>query len=106
MAAKINSKTRRLIKQTLSENKKKYPCVFCKILFDVDNLTIEHIIPKKEGGSNRLYNLALSCVVCNTNRDQANFYEYLLWMNNKDAVKPKGARSGGNKNRFYKRRKE
>jgi len=52
-------------------------CVFCginmvqsKSEFDnqVNRVSIEHILPKSEGGTNRMDNLCLSCNRCNSNK--------------------------------------
>jgi len=106
MAAKINSKKRKQIKEILSKGHKKYHCIFCKRVFLVTDLTIEHIIPKKDGGSNEITNLVLSCKICNQHRDRADFCKYVIWMNNRIIGKPCGTKSGGNGNRFYKKRRK
>lgn len=106
MASKINSKKRKTIKNTIAKGKKISCCVFCKKEFLTSNLTIEHIIPKKYGGTNELNNLVLSCRICNFHRDRADYFEYMKWMDNLVDVKPKGARSGGNRSRLNRRKYE
>lgn len=50
-------------------------CIFCnkKLLINedgslVNHATIEHIIPKSQGGSDEIKNLALACKQCNTEK--------------------------------------
>jgi len=43
-------------------------CVYCYKQFEtyqVPDVTIDHVVPRKFGGSNRLHNLVLSCENCN-----------------------------------------
>lgn len=44
------------------------PCVYCKNIFIIDELTIEHIIPLSLGGSNDDDNITLACAPCNQRR--------------------------------------
>ena len=50
-------------------------CVYC----NAENvpLEIEHIIPKSKGGTNRVSNLALSCVKCNQKKGNKTLEEFL-----------------------------
>lgn len=101
MTSKLNSQRRRVIKNILSKGNKKYHCAFCKSVLDIKHLTIEHILPKNNGGSNKISNLILTCRTCNNHRCRGDFYKYSIWMMN-DVEKPKGTKSGGNKNRKLK----
>jgi len=40
-------------------------CVYCGIELTLRTATVEHVIPQSHGGTNELYNLALSCSDCN-----------------------------------------
>ncbi|HEY5268330.1 MAG TPA: HNH endonuclease signature motif containing protein [Candidatus Saccharimonadales bacterium] len=42
-----------------------YPCAYCKKVFIVDMLTIEHIVPLCLGGTNDRDNITLACGPCN-----------------------------------------
>ncbi len=51
-----------------------YQCVYCG---KKDTpLEIEHIVPKSRGGSNRVSNLAISCVDCNQRKDNQTAEEF------------------------------
>lgn len=91
MAAKINSKQVKFIKETLSGGLDKYYCCFCLKIFETIDLTIEHIIPKIFGGTNELINLALSCETCNNERNQANFSAFRDYKMGLLKKKPKGS---------------
>lgn len=41
------------------------PCCYCKYVFLIDNLTIEHIVPLLNNGTNDPENIALACAPCN-----------------------------------------
>lgn len=43
-------------------------CVWCGCQLDLDNSTIEHIIPLKRGGLDNANNRTLACVPCNSSR--------------------------------------
>jgi len=91
MAAKINSKRVKQIKYILSYGLEMYHCCFCLEIFSLDNLTIEHILPKISGGTNELINLALSCDACNNDRNHSNFSEYRDYKCGLINKKPAGA---------------
>ena len=43
-------------------------CCYCRREFPPDELTIEHLLPKSEGGGNNYENLRLACYPCNYGR--------------------------------------
>ncbi len=43
-------------------------CYHCGYAFTVHQLTIEHLVPHSQGGSNKLANLRLACWQCNNQR--------------------------------------
>ena len=63
---RMNSKQSRKL-----ENKKELlrrssnTCVYCSCELTLENMTVDHIKPKSEGGSNMLYNMAACCYKCN-----------------------------------------
>jgi 5-methylcytosine-specific restriction endonuclease McrA len=44
------------------------PCCYCKRVFLIDELTIEHLVPLSLGGTNNTDNIALACAPCNHKR--------------------------------------
>lgn len=44
-----------------------YCCEYCRsqLKFSMDSFSVEHIVPRSQGGSDELSNLALSCQGCN-----------------------------------------
>lgn len=43
-------------------------CSYCKKKICIQNMTLEHLIPKSYKGTNHLYNLCLVCQKCNEKR--------------------------------------
>ncbi len=43
-------------------------CIWCKEQFTIEDLTLEHMTRRREGGSNSIDNLMLACSPCNTKR--------------------------------------
>jgi 5-methylcytosine-specific restriction endonuclease McrA len=46
-------------------------CIYCSQKFPIDQLTLEHLVPRSLGGANALYNLRLACLPCNSRRGAA-----------------------------------
>jgi 5-methylcytosine-specific restriction endonuclease McrA len=44
-------------------------CAYCARQYDPDDLTIDHIIPSKQGGSNYIANICLACPRCNFSKN-------------------------------------
>ncbi|MGL4741613.1 MAG: HNH endonuclease [Sarcina sp.] len=45
-----------------------YKCVRCKKKFRKKDIDVDHIIPKRYGGSDKLYNLQAMCKHCNRSK--------------------------------------
>ena len=58
---RINSQ----LKKKLFKDMFMAPCCYCKLVFMMDDLTIEHITPRCLGSSNEPHNIALACAPCN-----------------------------------------
>lgn len=58
---KINSQ----LKKRLFGHLSIAPCCYCRRVFLLDELTIEHMKPLTLGGSNEDHNIALACAPCN-----------------------------------------
>ena len=46
----------------------KVPCFWCKVELTFKQATVEHVIPRSEGGTNDVENLAIACGCCNQGR--------------------------------------
>lgn len=46
----------------------RYKCVACKKKFTKDKITIDHRIPKRDGGTDDLWNLQPMCRSCNSSK--------------------------------------
>ena len=60
-----------------------HPCIYCKYVFTYSQLTIEHLIPLSDGGSNEPSNIALACAACNHSKGKES------WMLKKQIMKEK-----------------
>lgn len=47
---------------------KKYRCIDCKKLFLKEDITIDHRIPKRKGGTDDIWNLQPMCRSCNSSK--------------------------------------
>lgn len=50
-------------------------CYYCKKVFLVDNLTIEHLKPLLFGGTNSDDNIALACAPCNQEKGKEAWFQ-------------------------------
>lgn len=53
-------------------------CVWCFESKTFDNLTLDHIVPWSEGGTERTYNLVTACEECNTKRGNKSIWEFAM----------------------------
>lgn len=60
---KINAKLKRQYNHLFMT-----PCCYCKAVFMVTDLTVEHIVPLCLGGTNEAANITLACASCNQNK--------------------------------------
>ena len=56
-------------------NKQEHKCNYCKMQFLEHNLTIDHMLPRSEKGSNNIENLQLLCFGCHRGK---NIHENIL----------------------------
>jgi 5-methylcytosine-specific restriction endonuclease McrA len=56
------------LKRKLCNNITSAPCCYCKEIFTIDKLTIEHLVPHILGGTNEKSNIDLACTTCNQQR--------------------------------------
>lgn len=53
-------------------------CIYCENKFkDVEDATIDHILPKIKGGTNNINNLGLACSECNREKGNLLLTEYI-----------------------------
>lgn len=52
-------------------------CHYCGNYFPFHKITFDHVIRKRDGGSNRMENLVLACLPCNQYREMDNASEYV-----------------------------
>ncbi len=60
----------------LFAGRKRVPCCFCGRLLTLDQATMEHVVPRSQGGPNVLENLEISCSPCNQERGVTEFDEF------------------------------
>lgn len=68
---KINNKLKRKLFGHLTLS----PCYYCKKIFLVEDLTIEHLLALCLGGGNDPSNIALACSPCNKNQGRLAWFE-------------------------------
>jgi 5-methylcytosine-specific restriction endonuclease McrA len=51
------------------------PCCYCKSVFFVEDLTVEHVTPLCLGGTNDPTNIALACSPCNHGRGKEAWFK-------------------------------
>ena len=56
-----------------------YTCAYCGRKYKASRLTIDHITPRKQGGTNKNTNLVTSCDSCNSQKGAMNLGEYIAW---------------------------
>ena len=52
-------------------------CAGCKVLFEIRNLTVDHIVARQRGGTDHLDNLQLLCGACNSMKGTKTQEEFL-----------------------------
>jgi len=79
---KLRKQKRRKQKKINSQLKKNLfghlfiaPCCYCKTVFLVSDLTVEHIIPLCLEGTNDPANIALACQPCNHERGRQSWFQ-------------------------------
>jgi 5-methylcytosine-specific restriction endonuclease McrA len=58
-------------------------CCYCGKKFDTKELNLDHVMPKSRGGKTNWENIVLSCIPCNTNKDDRTPKEAHLHMHYK-----------------------
>jgi 5-methylcytosine-specific restriction endonuclease McrA len=78
----VKRRTTGFAKDFLDETKNP-KCIYCNCKLTPTNATTDHIIPISKGGNNTQVNFLVSCLKCNSERGDMDFYRYLRMKNNK-----------------------
>ena len=78
----VKRRTTGLAKESLDE-KKNARCIYCNRKLNIQNATMDHIVPISKGGNNCQVNLITCCFVCNNERGDMEFTKYLKLKNEK-----------------------
>lgn len=78
----VKRRTTGFAKDFLDETKNP-KCIYCNCKLTPTNATTDHIIPISKGGNNTQVNFLVSCLNCNSERGDMDFYRYLKMKNNK-----------------------
>jgi 5-methylcytosine-specific restriction endonuclease McrA len=65
-----------LLKLALMDGQPTAPCCHCCTHFTKGKLTLDHIVPRSQGGKYVLDNVALACADCNEERGDEDFEEF------------------------------
>src|SRR5690606_23899281 len=74
-ARRLQLKINQKLKRKLVDNNNKMLCCYCHFVFSMQELTIEHIVPRFLGGTNDESNVALACLPCNKQRGEESWRE-------------------------------
>ena len=67
-----NSKFKRRLKRSLLYRTGPV-CMYCKTEFLIEDLTLDHVVPKSAGGLLTLDNLVLACFPCNQRKGNGTY---------------------------------
>jgi hypothetical protein len=74
LEAVTSSEAKRKWRQSIKE-KWNYECAYCG---SEDNLTLDHIVPRSKGGSDRITNVLCACKKCNHLKGHQKWYDWYL----------------------------
>lgn len=74
LEAITSTEAKRKWRQSIKEHWN-YQCAYCG---NEENLTLDHIIPKSKGGSDRITNLVCACKQCNHHKGHQKWNEWYL----------------------------
>lgn len=57
--------------------KKNYTCIYCREKFNKKDLTIDHVLPRRFGGTSKKSNIAVSCRDCNQKKGSLLLTQFL-----------------------------
>ncbi len=73
----IRIEVARAIRYHLYAGEKRKPCMWCATPLEIDEATIEHIVPASHGGELSLQNAGIACTSCNQKRGTRSVDEFL-----------------------------
>jgi 5-methylcytosine-specific restriction endonuclease McrA len=76
MVAKLTSQAAKRRKRHLFRYRVACPCIYCARFIGFKSATIEHLVRRCDGGTNRRGNLYISCEKCNSKREERSIKEW------------------------------
>lgn len=74
LEAITSSEAKRKWRQSIKE-KWNYQCAYCG---SEENLTLDHIVPRSKGGSDRVTNILCACKECNNTKGHQAWYDWYM----------------------------
>lgn len=62
-------------------NHKKFKCAYCLNIYNINKLTVDHIIPISKGGLDMIDNFALACHQCNSHKTDKDLSKWIAEIN-------------------------
>lgn len=64
-------------------------CNYCNIPLNHENATLDHVLPRSKGGSNKQDNIVLACKKCNSKKSDMSAEKFLKKLKNNQVKKSK-----------------
>lgn len=75
LAVRLSVSQKKKIKKNILYDKQKGKCLYCGNGVTIHQLTFDHVIRRKDGGTGYISNLVLACTFCNQYRELENASE-------------------------------
>lgn len=75
LKVRLSVSQKKKIKKAILYEQQKGKCHYCWNGFTIHQLTFDHVIRRREGGSSHISNLVLACLFCNQYRELENASE-------------------------------
>lgn len=76
-----------------------FTCLYCDKVFEISDLTVDHVIPKSKGGRDQPGNLMASCLNCNKNKGNLSLGRVAKKLQNNDLIETYKSRRKKNINK-------